>query len=92
MVWACSQERLRKGRTMGREVRNPALRNLCLKKWKQMKRISILEEKVCAPIPTQLGAIENQGGPEESQIVEAIRSHTLDHCYDPRDLMDMLSC
>jgi hypothetical protein len=92
MVWACSQEQLRKEMTMGREVQNPALRNLCPKKWRRMKRISILEEKVCALIPTRLGAIENQGEPEDSQIVEAIRSHTLDHCYGPRDLMDILSC
>jgi hypothetical protein len=77
---------------MGREVRNPALRNLypMLRKWKYTRRIPILEEKVC--VPTRLGAIESQGGPEDSQIGEAMRNHRLDHRYDPRDLIAMVNC
>lgn len=44
-----------------------------------MKKTLILEGKVCTLIPTQLGAIENQGGLEEPRIGEAIRNHRVDH-------------
>jgi hypothetical protein len=58
--------------------------------WGHEKRILILEEKECTAMSIQFRAIENRGGPEDSRMREETRSHTLEHHYDARDLMQVL--
>jgi hypothetical protein len=51
----------------------------------------MLEERGCTVMPIQFGAIENREGAEGSRTGEETRSRTLEHRYDPRDLMSVVS-
>lgn len=54
------------------------------------RRILSLKEKECMTIPMQFGVIENREGPEDSRMWEGSKNHTLEHRYDPRDLVQVV--